>query len=229
MQTLDEKKKAIELLMKYAVPDVHFREAAAIVEAYAADNIVLNLLYNFYSYLPDAIDDGVRKLRLLARRQGTFLFCATTFCDDYLYIVTQTEAFCLGKLADGIADDEVLDFFGFADQRSFALRTNDLDVFEIHTPVDRDMTLCPVCSVAVGEYHALGCPVEICPWCGGQFTRCNCRFDQLDIEELDDEAEVERLLEKLEAVGRIAFDIAQRPAYPTMDDNDNEDEPEPII
>jgi len=225
MQTLDEKRKEIELLMKYAVPEVHRREAAAFVETYAADNIVLNLLHNFYSYLPDAIDDGVRKLRLLARRQGAFLFCATTFCDEYLYIVTAADAFCLGKLAEGIADDEVLEFFGFADQRTFADRTSVLDGFEIHTPADQDSSLCPVCSVSVGEYHSLGCPVEICPWCGGQLTYCNCRFDQLELEELASEADIERLLDILEAAGRIAFDTTQRPAYPTMDD---EDEPEPI-
>jgi hypothetical protein len=225
MQTLDEKRKEIELLMKYAVPEAHFREAAAFVETYAADAIVLNLLHNFYSYLPDAIDDGVRRLRLLARRQGTFLFCATTFCDEYLYLVTAADAFCLGKLTDGIADDEVLEFFGFADQHAFANRTSDLDGFEIHTPADRDITLCPVCLVEEGEYHTLGCPVEICPWCGGQLTRCNCRFDQLDLEELENEAEIERLLEILDAAGRIAFASTHRPAYPTMDD---EDEPEPI-
>jgi hypothetical protein len=228
MQTLDEKRKEIELLMKYAVPEVHLREAAAFVETYAADTIVLNLLHNFYSYLPDAIDDGVRRLRLLARRQGTFLFCATTFCDDYLYIVTPAEAFCLGKLADGIADDEVLEFFGFADRLTFANRTSDLDALEIHTPVDRNITLCPICAVAEGEYHTLGCPVEICPWCGGQLTRCNCRFDQLDLEQLRNEADIEVLLERLEAAGRIAFDSAQRPAYPTMDDNEDEAEPELI-
>jgi hypothetical protein len=228
MQTLDEKRKEIELLMKYAVPEVHLREAAAFVETYAADNIVMNLLHNFYSYLPDAIDDGIRKLRLLARRQGTFLFCATTFCDEYLYIVTSADAFCLGKLAHGIADDEVLEFFGFADQDSFADRTGDLAGFEVHTPVDRDITLCPVCAVAIGEYHTLGCPVEICPWCGGQLTRCNCRFDQLDLEQLCNEADIEMLRERLEAAGRIAFDPAQRPAYPTLDDNEDAAEPELI-
>ena len=226
MQTLDEKRKEIELLMKYAVPEAHLREAAAFVETYAADNIVLNLLHNFYSYLPDAIDDGIRKIRLLARRQGTFLFCATTFCDDYLYIVTSADAFFLGKLADGIADDEVLEFFGFADQQTFAKRTSDLAGFEIHTPADRDSTLCPVCSVAVGEYHTLGCPVEICPWCGGQLIHCNCRFDQLDLEELDSEADIERFLEILEAAGRIAFDSAQRPAYPALDGDEDAPEPE---
>jgi len=226
MQTLDEKRKEIELLMKYAVPEDHFRAAASFVETYAADAIVLNLLHNFYSYLPDAIDDGIRKLRLLARRQGTFLFCATSFRDDYLYIVTAADAFCLGKLADGIADDEVLEFFGFADQLTFAHRAGDLEGFATHTPVDRDSMLCPVCAVGVGEYHTLGCPVEICPWCGWQLTYCNCRFEQLDLEQLDDEADIERLLEKLEAAGRIAFDTAQRPAYPAMDGDEDDTEPE---
>jgi len=88
--------------------------------------------------------------------------------------------------------------------------------------------LCPVCAVGVGEYHTLGCPVEVCPWCEGQLTYCNCRFEQLDLEQLDDEADIERLLEKLEATGRIAFDSAQRPAYPTMDGDEDDTGPESI-
>ncbi len=228
MQTLGERKKEIELLLQYAVPEVHRREAAAFVEIYAGDSIVLNLLHNFYSRLPDAVDDGIKTLRLLARSQGTSLFCATTFLNDYLYIASSADVFFLGKLADGIGDDEVLRFFGFADQRMFIDRTRDLDGFGIHTPADRDKKLCPVCSVVAGEYHTLGCPVELCPWCNGQLTRCNCRFNRLDLEQLDDETDVERLREKLEAAGRIPFDTEQRPAYPTMDDNEDGAEPELI-
>jgi len=228
VQTLGDRKKEIELLMRYAVPEAHRQEAAAVVETYGGDSIVLNLLHDFYSRLPGAVDDGIKTLRLLARSQGTFLFCATTFLNDYLYIASPADVFFLGKLADGIGDDEVLRFFGFTDQKTFADRTRDLDGFEIHTPADRDKTLCPVCAAADGEYHTLGCPVELCPWCGGQLTRCNCRFEQLDLEQLDDETDVERLREKLEAAGRIPFATEQRPAYPTMDDNEDEAEPELI-
>ena len=223
MQTLGDRKKEIELLMRYAVPEAHRQEAAAVVETYGGDSIVLNLLHDFYSRLPDAVDDGIKTLRLLARSQGTFLFCATTFLNDYLYIASLAEVFYLGKLADGIAEEEVLRFFGFADQQTFADRTRDLDGFGIHTPADRDTTLCPACAAAAGEYHTLGCPVEHCPWCNGQLTRCNCRFEQLGIEQLDDESDVERLREKLEAAGRIPFDPKQRPAYPTLGDDEDED------
>lgn len=225
MPTLGERKKEIELLMQYAVPEVHLQEAAACVEIYAGDAMVLNILHNFYSQLPDAVDDGIKTLRLLARRQGTSLFCATTFLNDYLYIASPADVFFLGKLTDGIGDQEVLRFFGFADQQTFADRTRDLGGFGVHTPADRDKTLCPVCLVAAGEYHTLGCPVELCPWCGGQFTRCNCRFEQLDREQLDDEADVERLQEKLESAGRIPFDTEQRPGYPTFGDEEEDEDP----
>jgi hypothetical protein len=70
--------------------------------------------------------------------------------------------------------------------------------------------------------------VELCPWCNGQLTGCNCRFEQLGLEQLEDEADVERLREKLEAAGRVPFATEQRPAYPTMDDNEDEAEPELI-
>jgi hypothetical protein len=151
LQALGEIKKEIELLMQYAVPEVHRKEATAFVESYAGDAIVLNLLHNFYSRLPDAVDDGIKALRLLARSQGTCLFCATTFLDDYLYIASAAEVFFLGKLTDGIGDDEILRFFGFADQQIFADRTRKIEGFGLHTPADRDKTLCPVCLVADGE------------------------------------------------------------------------------
>ena len=81
-----------------------------------------------------------------------------------------------------------------------------------------DSNLCPSCHVAVGEFHTLGCPVEICPWCSGQLTYCNCRFTILDTDALDKAAQIEKLQELLEAEGRVVFKKEHCPGYPTMDE-----------
>lgn len=73
---------------------------------------------------------------------------------------------------------------------------------------------CPVCSAAEGEYHLLGCPVEICPWCDGQLSRCSCRFAQLGVDMLEDEKELEELERLLKEKGRIPYAREQRPSYP---------------
>jgi hypothetical protein len=31
---------------------------------------------------------------------------------------------------------------------------------------------CPICKVNAGEYHVLGCGMESCPYCGGDFPDC---------------------------------------------------------
>jgi hypothetical protein len=39
----------------------------------------------------------------------------------------------------------------------------------------KDSDECPECGAATGELHELGCDVEQCPYCGGQFISCDCR------------------------------------------------------
>ncbi len=223
MSTLSERFAEIELLMKYAVPEKHKQEAMALLECHSGDGIALNLLHHFYSFLPEARDDGVKMLKLLARSQGTFLICATTFYADYMYIATTEHAVYLGKIEEGIQDQDVLEFFGFGDQEEFMKQASKPEALESYTPANLINELCPICSAACGEYHTLGCPVEICPWCEGQLAHCNCRFIHLGIERLESDKHIEELQEKIEAKGRIPFDERQRPAYPSLD-GDNEQE-----
>ena len=225
--SLGERRKEIELMMQYAVPRQHFHEAFALIEKHAGDGVAMNLLHNFYSYLPDARDDGIKTLRQVARRQGVFLLCATTFFADYLYISSMENAVFLGALADGVEEEDVLEFFGFKDRQTFMALIQNPAKLSLYSPANQDEELCPVCSAACGEYHTLGCPVEVCPWCGGQLTHCNCRFIQLGQDWLDGEAEVDRLLEMIEAAGRIPFDVWQRPSYPSsggIDEFDKDDD-----
>jgi hypothetical protein len=221
MQTIRERLEEIKLLMAYAVPAEHRQECLNLLSAYESDPIALNLLHAFYSYLPEAREDGVKDLRMLARRQGNFLLAALTFHTGYYYLANVEHAEFLGEHGEGIWEEEVLDFFELGGREDFIQQHQDLSRLPNYRPAHRDSTLCPVCSAAAGEVHTLGCPVEVCPWCGGQLSSCNCRFIQLGRASLDQESQVEALALKLEEKGRIPYEPAsQRPAYPTAEDED---------
>ena len=219
LKTLTERKEEILFLMKYAVPEGHADAAEALLNKYDSDIIALNLLHNFYIRLPEGKDDSVMALRLLNRRQGVFLLCASTGSGlHYLYLVNNEAAYILGTMAEGIIERELLDFFGYSDNKEVLTVTKEPEKLQEYRPYVADSDLCPSCHAAIGEFHTLGCPVEICPWCGGQLTYCNCRFVKLDIETVDKESQIEKLLELLEEAGRIAFKKEHSPGYPTMDD-----------
>jgi hypothetical protein len=217
-----ERKEAISLQMQYGVPEDRKDEAFDLLDHYGADLIALNIFQSFYSFLPEAQDDVITALRLLARRQGGFLIMAQTLADNYLYLATHGQADLIGRAEEGLADSEILEFFGFEDNDDFLNKIQDPDSLQVYDPAYQDKDICTVCFVADGEFHTLGCPVEICPWCGGQLTYCNCRFEQLGIDELEDDAQLELLLERLEEAGRVPFSSEQRPGYPTMDDDDDD-------
>ena len=219
MKTLDERKKDIQFLMKYAVPEAQRQEAAALLDKYDADVIALNLLHSFYIHLPEGSDDSVNRLRLITCRQGVYLLCASTGNGmHYLYLVNNEAAHIIGTMAEGIIDKELRNFFGYADNKEVLALTRKPEQLREYQPYSTDSDLCPSCLVAEGEYHTLGCPVEICPWCNGQLTYCNCRFTRLNVETLDKESQIEKLLELLQEVGRITFKKEHAPGYPTMDD-----------
>lgn len=215
----------INILLPYAVPANDKQTATDLVLKYQGDLIALNLFHEFYSFLPEAEDDAIKIIRLLDHKAGTFLLCATTNLDHYLYLVSPEEALFLGTHGEGIWDEEVLAFFSL-DRESFAKKYGDLTNFPVYVPVHFNKDLCTVCATANGELHRLGCPVEICPWCGGQLTNCNCRFTQLHRDHLDKESQLAEFLETLEAKGRIPFDAtSHQPAYPTTGNEEAEPPP----
>jgi len=205
--------------MRYAVPEGEAKSAAALLDKYDADIIALNLLHSFYINLPEGRDDSVSTIRLLTRRQGVFLLCVSTgSAMHYLYLANREAAHIIGTLAEGIIDRELLDFFGYADNKAVLALTEKPGMVPEYEPLSADPDLCPSCQAAVGEFHTLGCPVEICPWCNGQLTYCNCRFTRLDVDTFDKVEHIEKLLELLEEVGRIPFKKEHAPGYPTMDE-----------
>lgn len=205
----------ITLLMKYAVPEADRSQAGKVLGTYANDRIALNLLHEFYSFLPEGLDDAVKELLLIERREGLFLLIAATGIDAYLYLVNQEKAEFLGPCAEGIWEEKVLEFFGFASREESISKLKDPSVFPAYSPSHHDQHLCPICAAAAGEYHTLGCPAEICPWCQGQLTRCDCRYTVSGKTVMHDEEDLEEFVEQLEAKGRIPFDPpTQRPGYP---------------
>lgn len=219
MDSLTSLKKDIALFSQYGAPAEHRDKLLRLVDQYENDIIALRVFHHFYSFLPDAREETIVSLRILARKQGTFLLCAITADSAYLYLVTPSNAEFAGTLAEGIWDEEILQFFDFKDREDFRQRFKEWDDLPIHEPTPLDDQLCPACLVEHGDLHTPGCPVEICPWCGGQLTACNCRFTQLATEKLMEESHVDALLEKLAEKGRIPFDAANhRPGYPIPDE-----------
>ncbi|MDH5297746.1 MAG: hypothetical protein OEV91_01865 [Desulfobulbaceae bacterium] len=215
-QTQSQRLEAIRLLMQYAVPAGQMQEALTLLDRYQNDTIATNLLHAFYSYLPEGEDDGVRALRLLARKQGSFLLAAVTFRTTYLYLATVDDVLFLGEHDTGIWDQEVLDHFNLGSRETFLEKYRNQGEVPEYLPAQQAGDLCPACAAADGEEHVLGCPVEVCPWCDGQLTRCNCRFEQLDRDHLLGDQEVDAFQEKLVAKGRIPYDSGRhRPGYPS--------------
>ncbi len=220
IKSLGEMIEEIQLLMEYAVPKEYRDEALELLEKHKGDLLAIHIFRSFYSTMPEGEDDAIKNLRLLTCNQGAFLICVETLLNAYLYIVSNEGAVFLGRYTDGIYEKEILDFFGINNWQAFAKNQGDILNIPLYEPVNQDHSICPVCSVAIGEYHTLGCPVEVCPWCDGQLTYCNCRFTQLGREELGDEADIEELLEKVEAAGRVPYEKGQGPSYPVCGDDE---------
>lgn len=213
MDDSNEKRQTIRNLMEFAVPEARMGDAVDLLDIYREDRIGLDLLQEFYSFLPDAVNDWVRELRLVNRRQGIFLLLVLTEAREYLYIVSSEGVEFQGTLAEGIWDQDLLDFFGYKNREDFLNLCQSADEFSTYEPVGSDENICPACHAATGELHEFGCPVELCPWCGGQLVRCSCRFDKLEVESLSSEQELLRFEEILNQQGRIPYSPEQRPSF----------------
>ncbi len=207
------RREDIKKLMEYAVPEERLAEALDLLEIYRHDGLALELLHEFYSFLPEARRDWIREIRLVARRQGVLLLAAITGDGGYLYLVSSEDLDFQGLLADGLWDPELLDFFGFAGRDDCQQLCRAAEELSVYMPIDGDRDVCPACHAASGELHELGCPVELCPWCGGQLIHCSCRFDRLELDRLSSEQDLVRFEEMLNEQGRIPYSPEQRPSF----------------
>lgn len=214
---LQEIVEEIELLVRYAVSEEDYDTAKELLEQYRANRVALQVLREYYSSLPEAREEALSRIVHIHMRQGIFLLGVSTGTHEYIFFAGEDEAECLGEYLEDDGDPEILAYFGYADKKSFLQRHPGMAVFKDFSETWKiNKTLCPVCSVAIGEYHHLGCSVEICPWCQGQLSRCNCRFDQMQQEEIESDEDLKRFEELLQQKGRIAFQEGQGPFYPIL-------------
>lgn len=210
---------AIEELVRYVVTDEELPAALALVRRFDNQHLALPVLRNYYTTLPEGREEMAVDLRLVARQEGIALIALATTAHRYLYLSSAGEALFLGNYDRGIEDEAVRELFGYRTREDFLARVGpftELPPLPAYNNGNgaHELATCSACGVLAGEVHIFGCPVELCPWCGGQVSRCNCRFDQLGVDRIDTEEQLERFGELLEARGRIAFQKEQNPSYP---------------
>lgn len=213
----------IKLFIEYGVRSDEKAAAIDIVEEYSDNSTALSVLRDFYSRLPKLRDEAVKDIHRIVSRMGFVLLGVNTRKYEYLYFYNGEKSIYLGEKRDGIQDTEVLSFFGFSSNDELRRELAGIP----KGPGERGLeqkAFCPACSVESGAFHQLGCPVEICPWCDSQLTYCNCRFERLGVDEIVDEADIDRFEILLNDKGRIRFSADQAPAYP--DGGDKGDDPE---
>ncbi|RWX46994.1 hypothetical protein VT98_12442, partial [Candidatus Electrothrix communis] len=213
MDELQEKRRRIRDLMQYAVPDDQKAQAHDLLVIFREDRLALEVFDEFYRCLPEGQDDWIKELRLVGRKAGIFLLAAVTSLDAYLYLISSEGIEFHGSIGEGYLDKELLHFFDFSSAEEFSEQVKKIENFLVYEPVQVDSDTCPACHAATGEEHELGCPVEVCPWCGGQLIHCECRFAQLDVEELTTDQDLIRFEELLQQKGRIVYTPEQRPAF----------------
>jgi hypothetical protein len=213
LEELDDQRKAIVAAMEGAVPEEFRAEAEDVLEVYREDRIGLTLLQEFYSYPPEAREDWVREIRVINRQHGIFLLAVITPQETYQYLVSSEGIEFQGRLSDGFLADELLDFFGYDSAEAFETVAAGLETLPVYEPLQLDEDICPACHAVAGEYHELGCPVEICPWCGGQLISCDCRYEKLGLDAISSEEELRQFEEMLEEQGRIPYSREQRPSF----------------
>lgn len=199
----------IKIFIEYSVMEEERRAAISTVEELRENTVALSVMREFYGRLPEFRQEAITSVTRIVSRHHAYLIVVDTAHYQYLYFYNEEGPVFLGEKKEGIADTEVLSYFGYSSNEQFLKKTDDSRTLD----EEREF-FCPACGVAEGEEHLLGCPVEICPWCDSQFTYCNCRFDQLGVEEITEARELEHLEVILGEKGRIPFSADHAPGYP---------------
>lgn len=214
----DLKKETAEIakFIQYSVEEQDREQALSFLDKYKDDPVVLTLLSEFYSALPEGREEPVIKVVNVRHKQGGYLLVVSTTVHEYLYFVDQDQATYICRVDEAIDDKEILDFFNYKDADELVRECQMIQKGDDFSSGDgQTSSVCPVCSAENGEFHELGCPVEICPWCDGQLTGCSCRFDKLGVSEIVDEEQLLSFFELLSEKGRIPYKKENSVSYPS--------------
>ncbi len=218
----------IELFIRYGVKETEQQDARQLLQRYKDDVLALQLMRAFYSSLPETHEEAIHRIVFIEKKNDIFLLGLRTARHGYLYLATDQKALLLGEYGEELLEPEVLSLFGYPDFKELLQKYPDIARCAEYEPAPGAVPeFCPVCLAATGEYHLLGCPVEVCPWCEGQLNRCDCRFEQLGVEALTDEEELEALERLLEEKGRIPYAPWQCPSYPSETSEEDEQNERP--
>lgn len=214
-ESLKQELEEIKTYVKFSVPEEDQNLAMDLVEAYAEDSTAIRFFKEHYVSLPEALEEAVLCLRELASQQGLRCLLAVTRTANFFYLISAEQIVYAGGRVEELSDDLVR-FLDQGDRESLTkVITEKREEFPIYGGATKTGdALCPVCGVGEGEAHILGCLVEICPWCQGSLSKCNCRFEKLKVDEITTEEELDLFEEMLLAEGRLPFVAEQSPAYP---------------
>lgn len=212
----------VKIFIEYSVQQAEKKKALETLTAYEDNSMALRVMLDFYGRLPKFREEAIGDISRIVSRNDAYLLSVKTESFQYLYFFHDEKPHYLGEKKEGIGDTDVLQFFGYTDNREF-LKTMDERSHEYADLKGKAHNFCPACMVGEGEIHLLGCPVEICPWCDNQFNMCNCRFEQLGVDEITEESELDRLEIILNEKGRIPFSAEHAPSYPTGGQDDDDD------
>lgn len=211
---LQEMVDEIALFIRYGVPESKIETANSVLRRYRKSDMVLRLLREYYSSLPEAREEAVEKITRLIDSQGVYLFVLSTERNSYLYALSPDAVVLVGEYRCEIPG-EMLEYFGIESEAKYLEMCVDVEqLAEYDESREVNKQSCPACGVLEGTLHLLGCAVEICPWCDGQLSNCNCRFEQLQTEEIETDEQIESFADRLSAKGRIPFKRNQLPLYP---------------
>ena len=141
--------------MEFAVPEGYMDEALDLLDIYRNDRIALELLHEFYGFLPDAKNDLIKEIRMVARKQGVFLLLAVTREKEYLYLVSSEGIEFQGTIYNG-EHEAIVDTAIWQKVRDILRRngvTGGKGVRNKHGALLKGLLYCACCGTSMGHTY----------------------------------------------------------------------------
>lgn len=215
-EELVKEQEKIAQFIEYSVGEEDRAQALFFLEKHNDNPVILTLLKEFYSNLPEGLEEPVTGIGNIRCRQGAYLLAVSTTDRQYLYYVDSKRAMYLCPLGQMIDQNDILEYFDYQNGEELVRECREAVEEEVSFSLDEPISSgCPACFVEHGELHEFGCLVEVCPWCDGQLVKCNCRFDHLGLDEIVDEEQLLSFFELLSEKGRIPYKKKDSVSYPS--------------